>query len=54
MSGKLPDNKKRALMDSFFNGEVDDARFELFKKYLFDLITPEIDKICGLINKLAL
>ena len=29
----------------FINGGVDDAKFELFEKYIFDLFTPETHKI---------
>lgn len=36
------------------NGGVDAHRFELFKKYLFDLLTPETAKICSMIEKLEL
>ena len=41
-------------MDSLFNGGADVARFELLKKYLSHLLTPEIDTICSLIKKLTL
>lgn len=37
-----------------FNGGVNDARFELFKKFIFDLFLPETEKICDSIEKLIL
>ena len=38
-----------------FNGGADDARFELFiKKYINHLFTPNVDKICSLIEKLSI
>ena len=38
----------------FVNGWVDYARFELFvTKFIKHLLTPNTDKICSLIEKLA-
>ena len=47
-------NKQKTLPKVSFNGGADASRFELFKKYISDLFTPETDKIYGLINQLAL
>ena len=40
-------------MDSFFNGRNDEARFELVKKYINHLFTPNMTKICSMIEKLG-
>jgi len=38
----------------FFNGGVDAARFELFKKYICDSFTQESAKVCSIIEKLGI
>ena len=51
----IQNKQKRASKKALnLNGGVDASRFELFKKYISDLFTPETDKIYGLINQLAL
>lgn len=45
--------QKRTHKGSFFNGGTDAFMFELLvKNYIFDLMTPETDKICNLIKTL--
>ncbi len=42
-------------MDSFFNGGVDVARFELFvNRFIKHLFAPNIAKTCSMIEKLDL
>ena len=43
---------KKRVSETLLNGGNDAHRFELFKKFIFDLLNPQTAKICDLIEKL--
>ena len=46
-----PSRSTKKTPEGVLNGGVDVTRFELFEKYLFDLLTSGTAKICSMIKK---